>query len=81
MNAIDLSETYQLVSIWRIDKRGRWKLVDFGRQATAVNRCRQEQDWYCFLPSYCPRSYKGGDNEPLLHQEPRQAVSHHGKRG
>lgn len=75
MNAIDLTEHYTLLSIWRLERNKQWKLVDVARPASAIYRCRQDPEGslYAFSPSYCPANFRGGSIENLMAQKSRKA--------
>jgi len=78
MNAIDLSEQYNLLSLWRLAEDGRWELVEFARPSNAIYRCRHDAEGslYAFLPSFCPANKYGGKQyEHDVPVKPRQAAS------
>lgn len=78
MNAIDLTEQYRLLSLWRLEENRQWKLVELARPANAIYRCRHdpEKTLFAFLPDFCPANIHLGNHlEHQISQKPRQAAS------
>lgn len=75
MNAIDLTDFYRLLSLWRLEENGQWKLDGIERSANALYRCRHDsnRNLYAFLPSFCPANFHGGNHGSLVPEKLRQA--------
>jgi len=79
VNAINLKEQYNLLSLWRLTEDGQWELVEFARPSTAIYRCRHDAEGslYAFLPSFrLANKYGGKQYEHYADVKPRQAASH-----
>jgi len=79
MNAINLKESYNLLSLWRLAEDGRWELVEFARPSTAIYRCRHDAEGslYAFLPSFCPANkYREKQNEHYADVKLLSVASH-----
>lgn len=78
MNAIGLRERYKLLSLWRLEEAGQWKLVELARPAKAIYRCRHDSEkrLFAFLPDFCPANIYGGNQQHQASaKKTRQSVS------